>query len=191
MSVTFNSNYTRDLVSSSSIGAVVNNTTGSVMSTSGSVVLPGSYLARKSVQSLLVDSIGQGTTESTLASILIPANTLGVNDGLEINILWSCTNTAAIKRLRGSFGSNVVWNFDLTTQLGFRQNFILRNRNSQSSQVVQANSSTWFAPVGSTGVQIFTINFAVDQTLNITGQFPVIGTSLNTLAVEEYSVKLI
>lgn len=186
MSVTFNDKYTRG----GSVATTIDSATGGIIHSSGGVVLPGSYLARRGLSSAITDSVGQGIIESTLASITVAANTLGINDGLEIDILWSCTNTAAVKRLRGLFGGTVLWNFDLSTNLGFRQNFILRNRNSQSSQVVQANTSTGFAPIV-VGVQTFGINFAVEQTLTFTGQFPVAGTSLNTMAVEEFSVKLI
>jgi len=188
MSVTFNDKYTRHV---GSVTTSTNTTTGGVTHSSGGVILPGSYIARRSISSAITDSVGQGVAESTLASITIPTNTLGINDGLEINILWSCTNTDAVKRLRGKFGGVVVWNFDLTTQLGFRQNFILRNRNSQSSQVAQANSSTSFAPVGSVGIQTFTVNFSLEQVLTFTGQFPLAGTGLNTMSIEEYSVKVI
>ena len=155
------------------------------------LIMPGSYLGRSAVASSITDSPAQSITESTLQTLVIPANTLGVNDGIEISILYSCTNTAATKRIRGRFGGSVLWNLDLTTHLTFRQDFILRNRNSLSSQIAQAASTTIFSPVGSVGVQAFTLDFAAEQTFTLTGQFPVAGTSLNTLAIEQYSVTLI
>lgn len=159
--------------------------------TAGGVIIPGGYLGRSAVVSSITDSPAQSTTESTLQTLVIPANTLGANDGIEISILYSCTNTAATKRIRGRFGGSVLWNLDLTTHLTFRQNFVIYNRNSQSAQVAQAASTTIFSPIGSVGVQTFTLDFAAEQTLTLTGQFPVAGTSLNTLAIEQYSVKLI
>ena len=173
------------------VTGVINEVTRGIIYSGGGLALPGSYLGRSAVASSITDSPGQSTTESTLQTLVIPANTLGVNDGLEISVLYSCTNTAATKRIRGRFGGSVLWNLDLTTHLTFRQNFIIRNRNSLSSQVSQANSTTIFSPIGSVGVQSFTLDFAAEQTLTLTGQFPVAGTSLNTLAIEQYSVKLI
>lgn len=165
--------------------------TGGVEISAGDIIVPGSYLARSAVASSITDSAGQSTTESTLKSLVIPANTLGVDDGLEISILWSCINSAATKRIRGRFGGTVLWNLDLTTHLTFRQNVILRNRGSRASQVGQANSTTIFSPIGSVGVQTFTVDFAAEQTLTLTGQFPVAGTGTNSLAIEAFSVKLI
>ena len=166
-------------------------TGGVLLIGSGGLVMPGSVLGRSGIASSITDSPAQSTTESTLQTLVIPANTLGVNDGIEISILYSCTNTAATKRIRGRFGGSVLWNLDLTTHLTFRQDFILRNRNSLSSQIAQAASTTIFSPIGSVGVQTFTLDFAAEQTLTLTGQFPVAGTSLNTLAIEQYSVTLI
>lgn len=163
---------------------------GYVLTGAGSV-LPGSRLATSAVASAITDSPGQSTTESTLATLVIPALTLGVDDGLEIETIWSCTNTAATKRIRGRFGGTVLWNLDLTTHLVYRHTFKLRNRNSRASQVSQANSTTIFGPIGSVGAQTFTLDFAAEQTLTITGQFPVAGTSLNTLTLEEYTVRVV
>lgn len=139
----------------------------------------------------ITDSVGQGVTESALGSLLIPADTLGPDEGLEINILYSCTNSGAAKRIRGRFGGTVLWNFDLTTHLTFRYNYVFRNRNSRASQIAQANSSTVFSPIGSVGVQTFTVDFSQEQLLTLTGQFPVAGVGANSLAIEMFSVKII
>lgn len=139
-------------------------------------------------QQSIVDSAGQATTESTLFTLNLPANALGEDDGLLIDLLWSCTNSAAAKRIRARFGGTVLFNVDLTTHLVFRQSVKLRNRNSRAAQVSQANSTTNFGPIGSVGAQNFTVDFSVAQALTITGQFPVTGSSTNTLTLEEVTI---
>ena len=148
-------------------------------------------LATSAIAASITDTVGQSTTESTLATLVIPANTLGPNDGLELDMIWSCTNSAAAKRTRIRFGGTVLSNLDLTTHLSFRHNYKMRNRGSRASQVAQCNSTTTFGPVGSVGAQTFTIDFSVDQTLTITAQFPVAGTGTNTLTLEEFGIKAI
>jgi len=139
----------------------------------------------------ITDSAGQGTTETNFASLTIPALAVGDADGIELDLIWSCTNTSAAKRIRARFGGSVLFNLDLTTHLTYRQNFKLLNRGSVASQIAQANSSTIFGPIGSVGSQAFTVDFSVAHVLTITGQFPVAGTSANTLALEQCNVRFI
>lgn len=155
------------------------------------ILLKPGNLLNMATPSSITDSVGQATTESTLLTLNIPANALGANDGLELDLLWSCTNTAAAKRLRARFGGTVLFNVDLTTHLVFRQSVKLRNRNSQSAQVSQGNSVTNFGPIGSVGAQTFTADLSVAQALTITGQFPVTGSSANTLTLEEATIRAI
>jgi len=152
------------------------------------ILLTPCSLLKTATASSIVDSVGQATTESTLATLNIPAGALGANDGLQLDLIWSCTNTAAAKRIRARFGGTVLFNVDLTTHLVFRQSVKLRNRNSQASQISQGNSTTNFGPIGSVGAQTFTVDFAAAQALTITGQFPVTGASANTLTLEEATI---
>lgn len=139
-------------------------------------------------QQSIVDSVGQGTTESTLYTLNLPANALGDDDGLQLDIIWSCSNSAAAKRIRSRFGGTVLFNVDLTTHLVYRQSVKLRNRNSKAAQVSQGNSTTNFGPIGSVDVQSFTVDFSAAQALTITGQFPVAGTGTNDLTLEEVTI---
>lgn len=152
------------------------------------ILLKPGNLLNMATPSTITDSVGQATTESTLLTLNIPAGALGANDGLLLDLIWSCTNTAAAKRIRSRFGGTVLFNLDLTTHLVFRQSIKLRNRNSQASQISQGNSVTNFGPIGSVAAQAFTVDFSVAQALTITGQFPVTGSSANTLTLEEATV---
>jgi hypothetical protein len=155
------------------------------------ILLKPSMLVGEPTQASITDTVGQATTETTLLTFNIPANALGSRDGLLLDLIWSCTNTAAAKRIRGRFGGTVLFNVDLTTHLVFRQSIKLRNRNSQAAQVSQGNSTTNFGPIGSVGVQTFTVDFAAAQVLTITGQFPVTGSGANTLALEEATINAV
>ena len=155
------------------------------------ILLKPCQIVGDATQQSIVDSVGQGTTESTLYTLNLPANALGEDDGLLVDIIWSCSNSAAAKRIRTRFGGTVLSNVDLTTHLVFRQQMKLRNRNSRAAQVGQGNSVTIFGPIGSVDVQNFTVDFTAAQALTITGQFPVAGTSANDLTLEEVTINAV
>lgn len=155
------------------------------------ILLKPCQIAGDATQQSIVDSVGQGATESTLYTLNIPANALGEDDGLLLDIIWSCSNSSAAKRIRSRFGGTVLFNVDLTTHLVYRQSIKLRNRNSRAAQVSQGNSTTNFGPIGSVDVQAFTVDFSAAQALTITGQFPVAGTGTNDLTLEEVTINAI
>lgn len=155
------------------------------------ILLKPCQIVGDATQQSIVDSVGQGTTESTLYTLNLPANALGEDDGLLLDLVWSCSNSAAAKRIRSRFGGSVLFNLDLTTHLVYRQSIKLRNRNSRAAQVAQGNSTTIFGPIGSVDVQTFTVDFTAAQALTITGQFPVAGTGTNDLTLEEVTINAI
>ncbi len=155
------------------------------------ILLKPCQIVGDATQQSIVDSVGQGTTESTLYTLNLPANAIGEDDGLLVDIIWSCSNSGAAKRIRMRFGGSVLSNLDLTTHLVFRQQMKLRNRNSRAAQVAQGNSTTVFGPIGSVDVQNFTVDFTAAQALTITGQFPVAGASANDLTLEEVTINAV
>ena len=126
---------------------------------------------------------------AALYTLDLPANTLGPNSTLRITTLWTVPNSAATKRLRGRFGGNVLWNLDLTTHLTFQMIYLIRNRNSRASQIAQANSTTVYGPIGSVGVQAFTLDFSTAQQLTVTAQWPVAGAGANNITLESTIVE--
>mgnify|MGYP000585506231 FL=1 len=58
------------------------------------ILLKPSMLVGEPTQASITDTVGQATTESTLLTLNIPANALGSRDGLLLDLIWSCTNTA-------------------------------------------------------------------------------------------------
>lgn len=126
-----------------------------------------------------------------LYSLTIPAGTLNANAALKMRMLWTVPNSAAAKRLRGRFGGNVLWNFDLTTNLSLTHEFMLVNRKSVASQICQPNTNVSLGVVSSVGNQVFTIDFAAEQTFTVTAQWPVAGAGANNITLEYCFVELI
>lgn len=125
------------------------------------------------------------TAESAaLFTLVIPGRTLDVNGSLLIEPLYKVTNDADTKRLRGRFGGTVLWNFDLTTHQVLPWRFLLTNRNSLSSQVAGPNSSTCWGTVSSVSSQTFNIDFATDQVLTLTAQWPSAAASGRNITLE-------
>jgi len=151
----------------------------------------GAFLLADGLSSGITDTAGQATTESTLKSLVIPAYLVNTSNGIEVEVLYSCTNSAAIKTIRGRFGGNVLWNLNLSTHLTEPFRFRLRNRGSYSSQIATPNSPTIYGQIGSVGVQTFTVDFTADQALTLTGQFGATGTGTNSVAIEEVTIRLI
>jgi hypothetical protein len=126
---------------------------------------------------------------SALFTLDIPANTLGANSVLRIRTLWTTPSSAASKRLRGRFGGTVLWNLDLTTHVSYPLEFVLANRNSMASQIAQANNLSWAVALASSAVQTFTVDFATEQQLTITAQWPVAGVGSNNITLESVFVE--
>lgn len=133
-------------------------------------------------------SDADGAESAALYSLLIPANTLGANSFLELNLLWTVPSSVDAKRLRGRFGGVVLWNFDLTTHVSYNQRFVLYNRNSLSSQVAQGNNVSWAVPLGSSPAQAFSVDFGSDQVFTVTAQWPVAGAGSNNITLEAVQV---
>lgn len=137
------------------------------------------------------DTAGQATAESNLLSLAWPLNLFDGNDGFEVEGQFSCTNSAATKRVRGRFGGSVLFNLDLTTHQVFPFKFRVRNRGTRSSQVATPNSLTMYGAIGSVGVQTFNVDFGTAQTFTLTGQFPVTGTGTNSVGLEDVVVRMV
>lgn len=114
--------------------------------------------------------------DEVLASFTISAGTLGVNSILQIEPCWTFTNTANNKILRIKVGGVSVYTSTRTTSEREGPLFVIANRNSLSSQI-HPYTTTYFT-AGSGVPATSTINFAVDQSIQITGQRANAGDSL-------------
>ena len=112
------------------------------------------------------------TNETTLFSVVIPANTLGPNGVLEITSLFTVPNgSGANKTVKVKFGGTAFFQYTVGTGIGSIQNKVMvRNRNSASSQVAAAAGQLYSFGYPATGVLVSAIDTTIDQTLAVTGQ---------------------
>lgn len=125
------------------------------------------------------------TTETTLATVSIPAGAMGPNGRVRITSLWSATNNANNKSMRHKFGGTNYFAQNMSTQQGWRHETEIANRNAANSQV--GNTSNVF------GSQAAAPNTsAVDTTsavtVLITGQ---LANSADTVTLESYRVEVL
>lgn len=121
--------------------------------------------------------------DEALASFTISAGTLGVNSILQIEPCWTFTNTVNNKILRIKVGGVSVYTSTRTTSEQEAPLFVIANRNSLSSQIYPYTATYFTAGSGSPATS--TVNFALDQTVQITGQR---ASSGDTLKLEYYRV---
>lgn len=132
-----------------------------------------------------------GTTEQTLYSTTIPANTLGPNGVLRISVAFTMTNNANSKKFKIKFGpgGSETTFFD-STPLGSLANapdvsvgVMIRNRNATNAQVGYVNQG--FGPaVKTTG----TVDTTAGSNLIITGQLT---NGADTMAIESVTVEIL
>lgn len=117
-------------------------------------------------------------TETELAQILVPAVNVGPQSGLRLTTIWSLTNNANTKTVRGRFGglAGQLMLSDARASVGSLGIInLLQNRGALNDQVV------WlFSALGVNGGSptFNTVDFSVDQPLIITGQLANIADTL-------------
>lgn len=131
------------------------------------------------------------TSETALATISIPAGAMGANGRLRITVLASASlNNANSKTLRarlGGISGTIFGSSSLASVLSWQSQFIIRNRNSASSQVGFPSAANVFSNAGAAPVTA-SIDTSVAQDLVISGQ---LGTGTDTLTLEDYMVEIL
>jgi hypothetical protein len=127
------------------------------------------------------------TNETTLASITLPANTLGLNGRLRIIADFSHTGSAGTFTPKTKFGGTGI----LTASYGsgvasVRHCVDIVNRNSASSQFVHADAVS-SAAAWSVSNTTLAIDTTADATILLTGT---LGNSGDTVTLEAYQIIL-
>ena len=135
------------------------------------------------------------TSETALATIAVPAGAMGSNGIVRVTTVWTCTNSANNKtgRVRfGGLGGTAYGQWTETTNISFRAQCEIANRNSASSQVGfalgtgSANEPGWGA-TGSTNVtSSIDTSAGVDVVISA-----LLANSGETVTLERYLVELI
>lgn len=125
------------------------------------------------------------TTETTLASVVIPAGAMGPNGRVRITSLWSATNSANNKTMRHKFGGTNYSAQNMAAQQGWRHESEIGNRGAAASQV--GNTSNVFGSLAGAP-----ITSAADTTsavtVLVTGQ---LANAADTITLESYRVEVL
>ena len=133
------------------------------------------------------------TTETTKATITIPANAMGVNGVIRLTASWSYTNSANAKTFRARFsgaaGAIFLQVAPTTTATG-RDQRQFQNRNSASSQVYQlpaGGNATGGWGAGTGALTTTSVDTTAETTVVLTTQLASAG---ETATIESYMVEL-
>jgi len=130
------------------------------------------------------------TTETVLATITIPANTMGKNGFVEVDVAYSMTNNANAKTTRarlGGIGGTVMDSSTLTSVAAQRRTFRIRNRGAQNSQVCASGGAT--SGLGTINAPATgSVDTSAATTLVLTGQ---LSNSADTITLEEYTARIV
>lgn len=157
------------------------------LSLSGGVLKSSVLIAQSAAAVTLTGT----TTETTMATVTVPANVMGANGRIEIDVAWSHTNNANNKTEKVKFGGTSYSNVVTTTSSTNNQKLFIANRNATNSQTGQqaGGVGTTASPYGLGSVSYVTS--AIDTTsavsITFTGQ---LANTTDTIVLESYSVKL-
>lgn len=109
--------------------------------------------------------------ETTLATITLPAGLVSANGIIEISTLWSCTNSATSRNIRGRFGSGAIsfMSSTVTTSNTIAAKFFIRNQNSTSSQTCQPIGFVASYGTSTSSYSTFTQDTSIDFTITLSG----------------------
>lgn len=138
-------------------------------------------------QTAAPSSVTGTTTKTVLASVSIPAGTLGANGALRITPIWSATNNADAKTVGVQIGSTLFQSASIASQASMQSQIIVRNRNSQQSQVFLNSSTNNGLGALANAPSTSTIDFSQAQTLQF---FATLGVSGDTATLEGYTVEV-
>lgn len=164
---------------------IANGGTGATTAQAAQAALKGPYILAASA---VASSVTGTATETTLATITLPANSMGANGIVRVITAWTHTNSANNKTLRMKFGGTSYLNSNVTTNATSRVETQISNRNATGSQVGHSPSAT--ASFSSSGSAIVTsaVDTTASVTLLITGQ---LATTSETITLESYIVEVL
>ena len=120
------------------------------------------------VTGLGTPTVAVANTVVTLASVTVPGWSMGVGGGMEIDALFTLTNSATAKNLGMTFGGGVLMAVGAASNASACAQKLMCNRGS--SQVV-SNAANMIGHGLSTAANVFlSVDATVDQTFAITAQ---------------------
>lgn len=122
------------------------------------------------------------TTESTLWTLSIPANTIGAKDMLVVESYWENPNSATVKTFRAKIGGNTFHTDQNTTQTAIMLRSTLTAMNATNSQRGQIS---WTAGGfnGTNNGAALTQDMTTTQSLTLTAQWGTAGSGSNSITL--------
>ena len=131
------------------------------------------------------------TSETAMATVAIPAGAMGANGIIKVTSLWTYPSSANTKTLRirlGGLAGTAYHGYVASTTLFHHTMDIIRNRNSQSSQVSGPLNNAASFTAGSASVATGSVDTSAAQDLVLSGQ---LSSAAETLVLEGYTVEVI
>ena len=138
-------------------------------------------------QAVVNASCNATVNENALATITLPANTLGANGSVEILATWAMTNSANIKTTRVRFSGPAGTEFQnriITTQASSQQLTSISNAGAANSQRGMGVGSPGNGETTNT-IVVGAVDTTVDTTIVLSGQKALAG---ETLTLVKYRV---
>jgi hypothetical protein len=128
------------------------------------------------------------TSQTTLATIPVPAGAMGPKGKLRITALWSVTNSANNKTLRAFLGATTLHAVNYTTvaTVGFVKE--VQNRNNQAAQVASPAGDLNIGTSTTSAVITATEDTATAKNVTLTAQ---LANSGETITLESYLVEVL
>lgn len=142
-------------------------------------------------------SCGVDTTEDILASILIPAGTLGNNDRLRIRACGAANNNANAKTVRirlstsSAVGGTVYFSLAINACLDWQAFLTISQKNATNTQEGfggAITNSIYLGKESSSGLITSNLSNASDMYIIVTGQKT---TSTDTISINNYEVEIL
>ena len=165
---------------------------GETPSTAGAIILPNKPTIIAS------DASGHAntgsTTENTVYTATIPANSLGANGRL--SVIFLCTNSvnsANAKTIRFKISGTLLWSFDMANIRTAKYQYDLFNRNNTSLQLVGSTTALynagWGTGTNTTGAATQAFNTTTNLTFTVTIQNANAGESTTLEAIQLIAYK--
>lgn len=132
-------------------------------------------------------------TETTKATITVPAGAMGANGALRITWIWSANNDASSKATRVRFGgiSGTIFLQDAMANVtGRRTQCEIHNRNAANSQVgfvLGGGTGGWSSTTSATPTVTASLDTTAAQDIVLTAE---LADTADTLVLEAYTVEL-
>lgn len=139
-------------------------------------------------QSAAPASVTGTVSETTLATIAIPAGTMGLNGALRITSIWSYTNSANNKTVRARFSGQALGSTVMTTTATASILWEAINRGALNSQVTNGAGAGAGLVASGNAVVTMTVDTSITQNLILTATLANTG---ETITLEGYTVEVL